>query len=138
MPDKVFESKLTTTFYDPNEKILLAHQKGIMNKELAVEYFNFVLEFTQQHEVKGIIGDLRSFRGSFMRFMSFIENDAYPKLIERGIIAHTFVVSDDLITSNLAEKLKQVLKNLNVASEIFLTPEEAQAWLINTINTSFN
>jgi hypothetical protein len=58
-----------------------------------------------------------------------LEKDIYPKLKSRALNTQTFIISDDLITAHVTEKLMEMFRRLNISAQIFTDFDEAEAWL---------
>ena len=130
----VTDNKSCLSIYKPKSRTLHSTFKGVFNYALIMEHLQNGQKFSQNNEVLGALVDLRSLRGSFYKLFNYLEKEAYPNLKARGLTTQAFVVSDDLLTTRVTEKLMEMFKRLNIKAEIFTEPGRAETWLLEQLN----
>jgi len=114
----ISQKKLVTTHYYKEEKSIVSVYKGRVNLEFAVAKAEDVLAFTKNNEgVAGLI-DIRGLDGSFVKLEEYYTN-TYPAIVDSGLKYIAFVVSDDLMSNNLASKFGKLASAFGVDSAIF-------------------
>lgn len=129
MTDIVTDNKLCYSVFRPVEKILITTFKGVVNYALMREHMENVLHFSENNQVLGALVDFRLIRGSYFKIFDHLEKEIYPKLKSRGFNILAFVISDDLLTANVTEKLKDVLQKQNSNIKLYSSLDEAMNWL---------
>jgi hypothetical protein len=125
----ITENKLATTFFDEEEKILRSVYKGRVKIDLALEHLVHLVNFYKSNKVKGSIADLSQLHGSFARVMSYLVDSYYPAAVKSGLQCQAYVVSEDLMISNLGFKLNDLAATFNIKSEVFIDNNEAEKWI---------
>ena len=125
----VTDNKLCYSVYQPEEKILITTFKGVVNYALMRQHMVNVLRFSKDSQVLGALVDFSLIRGSYFKLFDYLEKKVYPKLKSRGFSALAFVISDDLLTANVTEKLKDVLQKQEGKINLFRDYNEAEKWI---------
>lgn len=134
----VYKNKISKTYYDPDKGILFYEYAGIMDRKATELQIKSVLEFVKDKDVHGILLDIRKLMGSFLKFIPYLREIYYPTLIARRLYCKTIVVSKDIITSRLSEKLYDLLIELGVKASIFNNLSEAEEWLDKMLTERIN
>ena len=66
--------------------------------------------------------------------LGYLEEDVQPKLQARGFNTQAFIVSDDILTANVTEKLTEKFRNHQGNVKLFTDIDEANNWLLEMIN----
>jgi hypothetical protein len=125
----VTDNKLCYSVYQPDKKILITTFKGVVNYALMRHHMENVLRFSKDNQVLGGLIDFRLIRGSYFKIFDYLEKEVYPKLLTRGFNVQAFIISDDLLTANVTEKLKNVLQKQEGKINLFRNYSEAEKWL---------
>ena len=129
----VTDNKLCYSVFQPEIKILITTFKGVVNYALMRQHMENVLHFSEANEVVGALVDFRLIRGSYFKIFDHLEKEVYPKLKSRGFNVLAFVISDDLLTANVTEKLKDVLQKQNGNIKLYSNIDEAMNWLTDKV-----
>ena len=125
----IFKNDLATTFYE-KEKCILIYKtnKLFINKrnDLIRVYLEDVIRLIQDIPVKGEIVDLTGLRGNFKDIIEYLTNDYYPKMKNRGLVKCAYIVTDDLISNNLVEKIQ--IRN-KTKTKTFQNIDQALKWV---------
>lgn len=129
----VAKDKLGVTKYTEDLKLIESTYKGRVDTEMSAVHLSKVAEFYSKNEIRGAIIDLRGLYGSFVKMMDYLVDTFYPIAQKSGMKAQAFIIRDDLIIKNLADKLKQLTPTFNIKARIFSTPQEAKVWIESII-----
>ncbi len=125
----VYKNKISKTYYYAEKGIIFYEYAGIIDKKATELQIKSVLEFVKDKEVRGVLLDIRKLLGSFLKFIPYLREIYYPTLIARGLYCKTIVVSKDIITNRLSEKLYDLLIELGVKASVYNNISEAEDWL---------
>ncbi len=131
----VSSNKLVTSTYFKEDKMLTSIYSGRFKQNMAVEHGNKLLEFFSTNEVKGILIDIQTLFGSFLKLMDYYK-EGYPAALEGGLKNIAYVVSDDLIVINLIGKYELLAKSFGVNTAVFTNFDDAFHWLQKANNAS--
>ena len=131
----ITDNKICHSYFDSEAKILHTKFKGIVNLDLFKEHTRNVLKFNSENHILGATVDFRKLRGSFLKIIDHLEGTVQPKLQARGFNIQAFIVSDDIITAAVTEKLYNTFRNHDGTVKIFTDPGEAEKWVIEMINS---
>lgn len=115
----VAKNKLGTTVFLQEGKILVSVYKGREDTRLALEHLVQIVEFYKNNEVLGAIVDLKEVHGSFAKVFGYMKQELNPAAVNSGLKCQVYVLSEDLITSNLGLKLKEMAISFKLKSEVF-------------------
>jgi hypothetical protein len=99
-----------------------------------IEHIENMIRFSKKNKILAAIVDFSKLRGSFYKIFEKVENEAYPQFLKSGFKIQAFVVSDDIITATVADKLSAVLRKQNGNVEIFSDIESAKEWVQSCLN----
>ena len=125
----ITDNKTCYSYYDPEFKLLYTEFKGLVNYDLWKAHIQNVILFSKNNKVLGAIVDFRKLRGSFYNLFNHLEKNVQPNLQKRGFNVQAFIVSDDLITANVAEKLVALFRKHNGIVEVFTDENLAKEWV---------
>lgn len=131
----VTDNKTCYSYYDSELKILHSNFKGIVNLGLFKEHAQNVVKFTQDNQILAGLIDFSKLRGSFIKMLGHLEGEVQPKLQARGFNIQAFIVSDDIITTAVTEKLYNIFRSHDGNVKIFTDFDEAEKWVIEMINS---
>lgn len=126
----VTDNQTCYSVFSPDDKILVTSFRGIVNYSLMKDHISNVLRFAEDNEILGAIVDFRKLRGSFYKLFDTIEQEAYPKFIAHGFKVQALLVSDDILTGNLIDRLSLRLRKKGGVVQIFHQLEDARQWVI--------
>ena len=115
----ISQNKLGTTYFDPDQKILVSVYKGRAIISLALEHLANIVDFYANNEVKGAVVDVKEVHGSFVKVLNYMRDTLNPVAVKSGLTCQVYVLSEDLIITNLGIKLKELAKSFNINSEVF-------------------
>ena len=125
----IYKNKISKTYYDAEKSIIYYEFAGIIDRKATEIHLNAVLDFVKDKKVKGILTDISKLIGSFSKLLPFLKDVYYPLMIERGLYCKATVVSNDIITSHLSERLQEVLIKIGIKSNIFNNVPDAEEWM---------
>jgi hypothetical protein len=131
----ITDNKTCYSYYDSEHKILHSNFKGIVNLDLFKEHTLNVLSFTKENQILAGLIDFRKLRGSFLKILGHLEGKVQPKLQARGFNIQAFIVSDDIITTAVTEKLYDLFRSHDGNVKIFSDPDDAKKWVVEMINS---
>lgn len=131
----ITDNKTCYSYYDSESKILHSRFKGIVNFDLFKEHTRNVLKFNSDNHMLAALVDFRKLRGSFLKILGHLEGDVQPKLQARGFNIQAFIVSDDIITAAVTERLYNAFRSHDGNVKIFTDPDEAEKWVNEMINS---
>ena len=131
----ITDNKTCHSYFDSESKILHSGFKGIVNLDLFKEHTFNVLKFNSENHILAATVDFRKLRGSFLKILGHLEGNVQPKLQARGFNIQAFIVSDDIITATVTERLYRLFKSHDGNVKIFTDPVEAGKWVIEMINS---
>ena len=131
----ITDNKTCHSYFDSESKILHSGFKGIVNLDLFKEHTRNVLKFNSENHILAATVDFRKLRGSFLKILGHLEANVQPKLQARGFNIQAFIVSDDIITATVTERLYRLFKSHDGNVKIFTDPVEAENWVIEMINS---
>ena len=129
----VVKDKIGLTEYLEDKKLIISTYKGIVESDLSFSHLSKVVAFYKVNEVKGAVIDLQNLYGSFVRVMEYLTESFYPIASKSGLKAQAYILKDDLIIKNMAEKLKILGKKFNIEARTFSNKEEALKWIESVI-----
>ncbi len=129
----VTDNKSCFSIYRTEQKWLHSTFKGVVNYDLIIEHLENGQRFSKKNEIYGALVDLRTLRGSYYKLFDYLEYEAYPKLKSSGLRNQAFIISDDLITANVTEKLMQMFARLDITAKMFTNLNEAKYWLTEQV-----
>jgi len=129
----VVKNDQATTEFDPNLKILKSVYIGRYQKELAIGHIKKVMKFYSHNEVKGSLIDISQGYGSFAKLFEFLTTSYYPIAAKSGLSVQVYIVSSDLLSSALGEKLGYLASQFNIKSNLFVDKKEAEQWLVKML-----
>lgn len=127
----IYENDLGSAFYDREKCIIIykANKVFVNNKnELIKILLENVIKLVQDKPIKGEIVDLSGLRGNFKNIIEYLTEDYYPKMKMKGLIKCAYIVSDDLISNNLVEKVRNQNKT---ETKTFKNIDQAIKWVIS-------
>lgn len=129
----IHENAISKTAYDPETRLLFLEFYGLMNRDLGLEQIDRILDYIREKEVWGAVADIRRLRGSFIKIFEVLRNRYYPVVAGKGHRCKAIVVSDDIITEHLAEKLRDLIREFDMEVQVFKDRREAENWLRATV-----
>ena len=124
----IVQNKLATTTFYEEEKMLVSIYSGRINFELAKAHSDILLDFYRTNKVRGTLIDISKLYGSFAKLMDYYKN-GFPVAVGSGLKYIAYVVSDDIITQNLIQKVKDMAVSFELKVSIFKSVKEAEKWL---------
>ena len=128
----IFKNEAGTSFYDKENSILVYKSNKIIinhKTELIKTLLENTLKLIDAKLVIGEIVDLTGMRGNFKIVLEYLVNDYYPKMKRLGMKRVAYLVSDDLISRNLAQKI--CFQN-HIPTNSFQQLEKAIAWVTSS------
>ncbi len=125
----ILKNKGGVSSFDEGSKIVTSVYKGRASIFLAKEHLRALMEFYNSEEAVGAIVNISGIYGSFSKLLDYLEDEFYPYVQSKGLKAQAYVVSDDLILSNLSKRLSSIVALQNIAVKIFKDEIEAEKWL---------
>lgn len=125
----VTDNKTCRSTYNTDTKTLHTAFKGIVDYNLMIEHIENMMRFSKKNKILAAIVDFSKLRGSFYKIFEKVEKEAYPQFLKSGFNIQAFVVSDDIITANVADRLSEALRKQNGNVEIFSDNESAKEWV---------
>jgi len=135
MATVITDNKNCYSYYDHDLMIMHSQFKGIFNYELFKEHTLNVIRFNGSNQILGGLIDFRKLRGSFFKILEHLEKEVQPKLQAQGFNIQAFVVSDDLLTANVTEKLTEKFRSHKGNVKMFTDIDQANKWLLEMINS---
>ena len=133
----IHENAISKSEYDVETHLLRLECFGLMDLELGMEQICKILDFLKDREIWGAIADIRHLRGSFIKLFDALGNIYYPVVAAKGHRCKAIVVSDDIITAHLAEKLRDVIREFKIEVRIFRDPESARSWILERLKDHY-
>ena len=131
----ITDNKICHSYFDSESKIVHSGFKGIVNLDLFKEHTQNVLKFNSENHILGALVDFRKLRGSFLKIIDHLEGAVQPKLQARGFNIQAFIVSDDIITAAVTERLYNTFRSHDGNVNVFTEPLEAEKWVVKMINS---
>lgn len=104
----IFKNELGSSFYD-NDKHILIYESNKLFINRKTDLIKNLLENTHSlmhnKSIVGEVVDLTRMQGNFKLILEYLVNDYYPKMKQLGMNKAAYVVPDDLISINLADKI---------------------------------
>lgn len=120
--------------YDSDTSIIHTEYSGLFNADIAMEHFHLVEDFAKKQLVKRAISDLRKLSGSFNKVIDYLNSEGFPKIKKSGLVAEAFIISIDLMTTHLTDKLAIILKKKQIQGGVFKTYKKANNWMLEVTN----
>ena len=125
----IHENAISKTSYDPETHLLIIEFFGLMKQDLGMEQIEKILGFIKDKKVWGAIADIRRLRGSFIKVFDVLRSSYYPAVAEKGHRCKAIVVSDDIITEHLADKLRDMIREFDMEVQVFKDRRQAETWI---------
>ncbi|MEN8248767.1 MAG: hypothetical protein ABFS32_07525 [Bacteroidota bacterium] len=135
MPIIITDNDLCYSVYNQEQKIIQSTYRGRFNREQNLSHLRRVMEFSKDHVILGSIVDLSKLRGSFTGMFDTMEHETLPGVKKAGFRYVAYVLSDDILIEHATKKWIDIAKGLSLTIETFGNEEEAENWLIKSINT---
>ena len=103
----IFKNEVGASFYDKEKSILFYQSNKIIinhKTELIKTLLENTINLAHEKSLVGEIVDLTGMRGNFKIILEYLVNDYYPKMKRYGMKKVAYLVSDDLISRNLAQR----------------------------------
>ncbi len=125
----IFENEIGTSYYDEERCILIYKSKKIIVNH-KTELIKILLENTynlvQNKIVIGEVVDLIGMRGNYKLILEYLIYHYYPKMKDSGMKKAAYIVPDDLISKNLAQK---ICAQNRIPTKTFQHMDQAIDWL---------
>jgi hypothetical protein len=134
----IHEEKTSTfyssAFYDPNSKIILVKNEGLVNEELATIVWRKSIEFAKRNPVIGLLSDAERLKGTFSKMNSFFKNEAIPALEKTGVLYVYTGMTNDIFTRFAMNQLLKII-DTKIEIKVFATLREATEVLTKKLET---
>ncbi len=125
----IYTDKISTIYYDKDSQNITYLENGFAKQELLMEQLKVVLEFSKTNKVSSVVADFRKMYGSFQNLFKFLDEVYYPTLKSQGLKCKAFILSEDIISKHLTNKLLIGLNKLEIPAAIFSDTESAVKWV---------
>lgn len=128
----IFKNEVGASFYDKEKSILFYQSNKIIinhKTELIKTLLENTINLAHEKSLVGEIVDLTGMRGNFKIILEYLVNDYYPKMKRLGMKKVAYLVFDDLISRNLAQKI--CFQN-HIPTNSFQHLEKAIAWVTSS------
>lgn len=125
----IFKNELGSSFYDNDKHILIYKTNNLFvnrKTDLIMNLLKNTLNLTHDKSIVGEVVDLTEMRGNFKLIFEYLFNDYYSKMKLTGMNKSAYVVSDDMISKNLVEKI--CAKNI-IKTNSFQNIDQAIKWV---------
>lgn len=126
----ITDNKACFSYYRPTSKTIHTTFRGRVNYTFMKEHIGNVIKFNKENEVLGAVVDFSLLRGSFIKLFEHLGKKAQPEFKARGFNVQAFVVSDDLISTNVTKKLAKLFKNQESNVKVFKNLDRANEWIL--------
>ncbi len=120
-------------YYCPANKMMVAIYHGIVEYSLFQDIISIVNTTAIEQGISGGLSDVTQLRGSYQRFLGYMEETEFPLLIEKGYRAQAQIISDDLIMINLSDKVEDIMTSLGVNFKSFKERSKGKEWLVKAL-----
>ncbi len=127
--DLILSNKMADIYYFPANKMIIAIYHGLVDYTLFKDIISVVNTTAIEQGISGGLSDVTQLRGSYQRFLEYMEDTGFPLLIENGFRVQAQIISDDLIMINLSEKVEKIMISLGVNFKSFRERSEGKEWL---------
>ncbi len=125
----VLKNEIGSSFYD-NDKRILIYESNKLFINRKTDLIKNLLENTysliHNKSIVGEVVDLSGMRGNFKLILEYLVKDYYPKMKQVGLQKAAYVVQDDLISINLADK---ICAQNQTETRTFLNMDQAIEWV---------
>ena len=124
------QNNLADAFYDERRKIIVFKTKNILankNTDKIESLLKSVLEFSKEKNVIGEVVDLTNLRGNFNNVLGYLLQVYYPIMHENGMKRAAYVLSNDLLSLGLVQKICD--DNKLVETKAFTNFQMAKKWV---------
>lgn len=125
----IYKNELGSSFYDKDKRILIYKTNNLFvnrKTDLIKDHLENTYNLTHDKSIVGEVVDLTEMRGNFKLIFEYLFNDYYPKMKLTGMNKAAYVVSDDMISKNLVEKI--CAKNI-IKTNSFQNIDQAIEWV---------
>jgi hypothetical protein len=127
--DFVFENESSKAEYNEEKKLIIATYKGVVHYEQSVQWFENVLQYTSDHQVRGIAFNCMEMKGTFTKLNSWINENFYPPMIKQGYICWSLATTD-IFTKYAASLLINTLTPKEIKVKIFGNMDSVLNWIV--------
>jgi len=125
----IYTDKISTIEYDKESQNITYLEHGFANKELLIQQFKAVVEFSKKTPITSAIIDFRKLHGSFKNIFEYLNNEYYPAIKAQGLTCKAFIISEDIISNYLTKELVKDLRKQGIDAAIFSTTKAAGQWV---------
>ena len=134
MQQEVFTNKNVKFYFDKDTQIFSAVFQGLVNMNNILEAFDYVIKKGSSIPTKIVLSDLTALKGTFTMLLDYMQNNLYPYLASKGVVANALIINPSLdpFVKFSVRKLSKL--DLGVEIEVFEDKESADKWIDEILN----